>query len=174
MDSIFRRHRWARSNVRSHLCWLSGLSFTEVELYTTTETPIGREAYELRPTGWGGMAPPETGITVQKKCPYCGHTVYNGMTNPHKLSEVQDWDGSDFFIIWPMPKFIMVTSRVRRFLLERGYSGIKTTPLGELRTRDSPGSSTFTPGPLADWFDKKKVAEIRQKAMKHNGRSLFL
>src|SRR5262245_48718290 len=50
----------------------SGMRFLPVEFHTTTQTPFGREAYELNVTGWGGMAPPASGIRALEECPACG------------------------------------------------------------------------------------------------------
>ena len=135
----------------------SGIEFTPVDLFTTTETPIGRESYELKITGWGGYAPVESGIRVLKECPYCGRKVFSGFTNKEKLFDAAQWDGSDFFIIWPMPKKFFITDRVRKFMLERDYSGVTIHALGELRPAVA---GTFTPGNLHDWFSASKVAEI--------------
>ena len=70
--------------------------------------------WELIVTGWAGMASAESGIKLTEECRGCGLLVYSGWTDSSKLIDVSQWDGSDFFIVWPMPKFIFVTDRVAR------------------------------------------------------------
>jgi hypothetical protein len=137
----------------------SGLYFSVARLHTTTETPLSRDALELRVSGWGGVAPRKSGVQVTSECPVCKWRVYSDYTDPNELFSVDEWDGSDFFIIWPMPRFIMVTRSVRNYLLKARYSGIKLRTLRELRA--GPGG-TITPGHLGDWFDEEKIKEIRR------------
>src|SRR6266516_1318826 len=87
----------------------TGVEFSSAELFTTTETPIGRCAFELRVTGWGGVAPVESGVRVVDQCGYCKRQVFSEMTDPKRLFSVEAWDGADFFIIWPLPRFVMIT-----------------------------------------------------------------
>src|SRR5436305_8189800 len=47
----------------------SGAEYYPVELFTTTESPFGGRAVELRVFGWGGVAPPESGVRVLDECP---------------------------------------------------------------------------------------------------------
>ena len=135
----------------------SGMRFLPVEFYTTTQTPFGREAYELNVTGWGGTALPASGIRVLNECPACKRQVFSEFANPSKLFNFDEWDGSDFFIIWPMPRFIMITGRVRDHILEKGYSGVKITPVDRLQKSIAGG---FTPGHIGDWFDERRAKEI--------------
>src|SRR5437899_3852148 len=91
----------------------SGIVFGEVEIFTTTETPIGRNAWELRITGRAGIAPASSGVHVLKECPVCKRRVFSGFTHPGELFSPEQWDGSDFFTIWPLPRYVMITDRVR-------------------------------------------------------------
>jgi hypothetical protein len=138
----------------------SGIEFRPAELYTTTETPIGREVFHLKVTGWGGMASPESGIHVIKECPQCKRRVFSGFTDPEKLFTGDAWDGSDFFIIWPMPKFIFVTDRVADWIIKSEYSGVRVKPLEKFQKSLA---NTYTPGHLHDWFDDAKLAEIMER-----------
>lgn len=135
----------------------SGFEFRHAELYTTTETPIGREVFQLRVTGWGGIAPPDSGIRVVEECPHCKRQVFSGFTDPNKIFSIDAWDGSDFFIIWPMPKFIFVTGSVVDWIKKSGYSGIRVKPLDKFPKSIA---GRFSPGHLHDWFDDDRLAEI--------------
>jgi len=138
----------------------SGVEFHPVEIFTTTETPIGRETFELRITGWGGYAPPSSGIRVLEECSHCGRRIYSGFTNKERLFDPKQWDGSDLFIIWPMPRKAFVTLKVRDFIMEHGYTGVNMKPLHELKHAVA---GTFTPGNLRDWFDNSKLANILER-----------
>jgi hypothetical protein len=135
----------------------SGIEFRSAELYTTTETPIGRQLFELKVTGWGGMAHPSSGIRVQEKCPLCGRSVYRGHTSAAHLFDIDKWDGSDFFLIWPMPKYVFVTSEVAKFILKERYSGVNVCELGSFPKSIAGG---YSPGHIQDWYDKEEAAKI--------------
>src|SRR5688572_2265511 len=51
-----------------HKAGFTGAVFESAELFTTTETPIGREVFELKAVGWGGVAPIESGVRVIEEC----------------------------------------------------------------------------------------------------------
>lgn len=143
----------------------SGCEFRPAELYTTTETPIGRQVFHLRVTGWGGKAPPASGIRVVEECPHCKRQVFSGFTDPNELFSIDDWDGSDFFMIWPMPKYIFVTSEVVNWIAKSEFSGVRAEPLDQIR---KPILGTgFSPGHLHDWFDDERLAEI-MSSLKQN------
>lgn len=135
----------------------SGMEFRPAEIFTTTQTPIGREVYELKVTGWGGIACPESGVHVVEECPRCKRQVFSGSTNPQKLFSLEAWDGSDFFIIWPMPRYTFITGRVADLISKFKFSGVRVNPLDQFPQSISGG---YTPGHLHDWFDDKRLAEI--------------
>jgi len=98
----------------------TGLLFLEVEFFSTSESPFGRDSLELRPSGWGGIAPQESGVRLIEECRYCGRQVFSGYTDSSKIFDIDAWDGSDFFFIWPLPKYIMVTETVAHHNPGRG------------------------------------------------------
>lgn len=136
---------------------LSGVEFQSVELFTTTETPIGRDAFEMRVEGWGGIARPDSGVRVVEQCPFCNRRVFSEYTSPEKLFDIECWDGSDFFVIWPLPRYIMVTGSVRSHILREDYSGVIVRPLKHL-PKGMPG--TLTPGSVKDWFEGERARRI--------------
>jgi hypothetical protein len=138
----------------------SGIKFQAAEIFSTTETLVGREVFELKVTGWGGIAPLESGIHVIKECPQCNRQVFSGFTSPNKLFSEEAWDGSDFFLIWPMPKYIMITDDVADHLIKSKYTGVRIETLDKL---PKPLIDTYTPGHLHDWFDGGKLAEILKR-----------
>src|SRR6267154_5661314 len=82
--------------------------------------------------GWGGMARPESGIELVEHCEHCGRARYSGLTHPEHLIDPVQWDGSDIFIVWPLSKFILITDRVRQFLLTNKLKDIMITPVEKL------------------------------------------
>jgi hypothetical protein len=75
---------------------------------------------QLCVSGWGGVVAPESGIRMDEYCPGCQFSHYSPMTDPASLIDPLAWDGSDFFIIWPLPGFPLSPSACGRF------SGITT------------------------------------------------
>jgi hypothetical protein len=67
---------------------------------------------ELCVSGWGGLASPESGIREIERCAVCGYLRYSSVVNPDKLVDQKNWDGSDFFLVWPLPGFVFVTEKV--------------------------------------------------------------
>jgi hypothetical protein len=110
---------------------------------------------QLRVRGWGGVAPIESGIRLEERCPACPHTHYSPLTGPRWLIDPRNWDGSDFFIIWPLPAFVFVTKRVRQVFDDHGFKGaefLKTFPNG--------GGSGYGPPPLRSTFPDDPAHEI--------------
>jgi hypothetical protein len=55
----------------------SGVELCRAEAFTTTETPMGREVFELRVFGWGGgVAPRDSGVRILEECPVCGNQIF--------------------------------------------------------------------------------------------------
>jgi hypothetical protein len=112
--------------------------------------PIYRE---LVVTGWGGEARPESGVKLLKTCPDCRLETYSGFKDARKLMDESKWDGSDFFIIWPLPKFIFVTEKVVQLIQEKGWVGARTYPLEDVKLQQV---DTLSPGPLSKWQERAK------------------
>jgi Protein of unknown function (Gmx_para_CXXCG) len=107
-------------------------------------------AKELVVTGWGGMSLPESGIKETYRCPGCGLIIYSGITDSGHLIDIRSWDGSDIFMVWPLPRYLFVTERFVEMSRDFDLSGISFTqsfpnvPVGVL--------SGFTPGRLSDYM----------------------
>lgn len=116
--------------------------------------------WELIPVGWGGTAPEESGIHRVPPPPDGPDELrYSAFTDPSKLMNEKQWDGSDFFILWPMPSYIHVTDRVAQFIRE---NKLKTAVLERLdmltmNTRVIPG---YSPGPLRWYLPEDRAREI--------------
>jgi hypothetical protein len=127
-----------------------GVSTAPVVLENTTGEERSEDYSELRCIGWGGMAPGCSGIRVLEHCPHCSWRVYSEYTVPSRLFDVDRWDGSDFFVIWPLSRYVFVTEAVKAFFEMNKLSGVGFRPLHEL---EATIAGTLTPDNIHDrWF----------------------
>lgn len=89
--------------------------------------------WELIVTGWAGLARPESGIKRVQYCEACQHVRYSGIKDARYLIDKAQWDGSDIFMVWPMPKYVFVTKKVADFVRGHGFTGVVLIPTHELR-----------------------------------------
>jgi len=133
---------------------MDGCEFVPVELENTMGDPIAADLYELRVTGWGGMASVESGVRVLKECPHCKRRVFSGYTDPSQLVDLDAWDGSDIFTVWPLPRYLLATESVKELLAARQLTGVKAVPVAKL---PKVVAGTLTPGNIRDWFDENRA-----------------
>ncbi len=107
---------------------------------------------ELLVTGWGGLAPQASGIRLVGSCEACGMLFYSGFTRPDLLVDLEGWDGSDLFIVWPLPRYLLVTERVRDAIRQAGLTGCRFQPLEELEPTDG-----LSPGRLHYWMPAERA-----------------
>jgi len=110
---------------------------------------LSHDYSELVVTGWAGVAPPESGIELIEACGGCGYKKYSALKNPEHLIDWSQWTGEDFFIVWPMPGYTLITRRVADALAELK---IKTYRLDDmLKPRESrfAGKFGYSVGPLS-------------------------
>ncbi len=110
--------------------------------------------WELVVTGWAGMATSDSGVNVIEKCSGCGHTVYSGVSNAASLFDTRNWDGSDLFIVWPLPLRRFATSRVRDLFVQHRVTGTHLVPGEALNT------GTLTPGRLSYFMPEARAREL--------------
>jgi hypothetical protein len=111
--------------------------------------------WELIVTGWGGMAALESGIKLINDCDSCGNKEYSGYTNPEKVIDETQWDGSDFFMVWPLPKYIFVTDRVEKVIREEGFKGVRIVDLKDLGPTEG-----FGPGRLSYYMPEARARQL--------------
>jgi hypothetical protein len=117
------------------------------------------QLWELVVTGWGGIAPPESGVKLVKECRACGATQYTCPTDTSRLVDHSRWDGSDFFIVWPLPRYICVTDRVAEAVRENGLKGCVLTRPEDLDF----GGGNCSPGRLSYWMPPKRARELGEE-----------
>lgn len=112
--------------------------------------------WELVVTGWAGMAPPESGVRLAKLCPACNYREYSCFTDATKLIDESQWDGSDFFMVWPLPRYIFVTDRVAKAIRGRKLRGSQLKPSSRLEC----GTSGLAPGRLSHWMPEDRARQL--------------
>jgi hypothetical protein len=111
---------------------------------------ISSDYREFTVTGWAGIATAESGVTVKKSCPVCHWKTYSGITNYERLIDWGQWTGDDFFVVWPLPRFILITERVAQWLLNHE---VKSYVLRSLDDFDHPsGKSGFSVARLSNFM----------------------
>jgi len=112
--------------------------------------------WEFKVTGWGGIAPETSGIKPAVICPECCYTHYTPLLHPEYLIDESQWDGSDFFFVWPLPKFIFITERVKDFVKAKKLKGVDIIPVEQLKL----GKDGFGPGKLRNFMDREKARQL--------------
>lgn len=111
---------------------------------------ISEEHKELVITGWAGLIRPESGVHVVEECPACLWKRYSSLTNSEQVIDWKQWTGDDFFVVWPLPLFTLITPRVAAFLLQQKAKSYSLQGLEEIQ-RVNPDSG-FTVGRLSGFL----------------------
>ena len=135
---------------------LTGLYFRAVKARVPSlsgaPVPHLREAC---PVGWGGVAPPESGVQLLESCSTCGLKTYSAPVDARRLINRSEWDGADFFMVWPLPRFLFLTERAASALRGLDRGGGRLVPVESLRF-----SGTLSPGRLSYWFPEQQARRI--------------
>jgi hypothetical protein len=114
---------------------------------------ISLEYREFIVIGWAGVARPESGIRLVKSCPSCHMKRYSPISDFDRLIDWQQWTGEDFFMVWPLPLFTLITERVANWLLSHK---IKSYALGGIQDLDPLVlKAGFGPGRLSDYLPEE-------------------
>jgi len=105
---------------------------------------------ELVVTGWGGIADERSGIREIERCPECGFVRYSGVSDPTHILNPASWDGSDIFMVWPLPLYRFVTERFVQLVRDSGFNGVSFVQAFPALKRGV--SSGFTPGRLSQFM----------------------
>ena len=133
---------------------VAGFKTRPVEI-TVGGVSIEHTKEELVVNGWGGIARPESGVRLNESesCFACGHLVYSGVKDWSQLIDFDQWDGSDIFMVWPLPKFILVTDKVAKLLTDNSIRELSLTPLDAME----PQEGDLTPGRVGYWLSSDKI-----------------
>jgi hypothetical protein len=118
----------------------------------------GENWWEIVVTGWGGIARPESGIHLEeaRTCRYCGYLAYSACRDPSQLIDSAQWDGSDLFMVWPLPKTMLATHRLVSIVETLSLTEVKTVPLSRAISTDW----DFTPGLLSLYLSPSRIAQL--------------
>jgi hypothetical protein len=122
---------------------------------TTTNKPLS--LFELVPLGWAGLASPESGIRLIEDCAACGLKIYSGFEDPSKLVKETNWDGSDFFMVWPLPRVIFISDRVARTIKDQRLTGAQLRKPSDLKMGLL---NELSPGRLSYWMPESRAAAL--------------
>lgn len=139
----------------ARLAGLSGATFRPAHVTDKRGEPLAQRYEELVVTGWGGIAPEESGVQLKERCSACGLLVYSCFTDPTKLVDERQWDGSDFFIVWPLPGFILLSERAAMILEASRAGPMHIGPLDKLRC-----IGQITPGRLSYWMPIERARDL--------------
>jgi hypothetical protein len=136
---------------------ITGFETRPVEI-TVGEVAVEHDKEQFVTVGWGGLAKPESGVRLDesKSCSACGHLVYRGVRDWSRLIDFQQWDGSDIFIVWPLPRFILVTDRAAQLLNRIRTREMKLTPLKAMK----PQEGTLSSGRVGYWLPAWKILSL--------------
>jgi hypothetical protein len=117
------------------------------------------ELYEVIITGWGGLPAREAGLTAIESCPTCGYEKFT-IAEPSRLIDPTAWDGSDIFMVWPLPRYPFVTDRLASLIRKEKLSGAKLLTAQALPTQRG---ATLNPGSLFQWMPEERASQLRQQ-----------
>ena len=117
------------------------------------------DLFELVVTGWGGFAAAAAGVKLEESCSACGHKLYS-IAEPSYLIDAVQWDGSDLFIVWPLPGYPFASDRLASILRQEHVSGLKLFPAAAIPVKKG---ATLTPGALARRMPEKRVRELERR-----------
>jgi hypothetical protein len=115
--------------------------------------------FELAVTGWGGMAAAAAGVELTEFCPECRTRMYT-IADPTRLIDPAAWDGSDLFIVWPLPRYRFASDRMADIIRRNRVPGVKLIPASQVPVR--PGDE-LGPGKLKELMPEQRALELGKK-----------
>jgi hypothetical protein len=124
--------------------------------YSKRNTTTPPKLYELIIIGWGGMASNAAGVKVRDSCEACKYRDYT-IANPSRLIDPASWDGSDLFIVWPLPRYHFASDRLASVLRAENITGVKLVPAAKIPFE--PGN-VASPGLLHMWMPASRARAL--------------
>jgi len=115
--------------------------------------------FELVVTGWGGWAAPAAGVSLVESCPACGDKIY-AIAEPRRLIDPAAWDGSDLFVVWPLPGYRFASDRLANILRQEKVSGVELVPAPKLPTERG---AHVGPATLTACMPEDRARELSQR-----------
>jgi hypothetical protein len=117
------------------------------------------ELYEVIVTGWGGLPAREAGLSVAESCPACVRKVY-ALAEPSRLIDPTGWDGSDIFMLWPLPRHPFVSDRLASIIRQEKLSGVRLLPPQDIPIKRG---TKLAPGSLFEWMPENRARRLIQR-----------
>lgn len=118
--------------------------------------PADRIFHQLIVTGWGGVADPRSGI-VQVPSDRSKH-AYSTPTDSSFIFDESQWDGSDFFLIFPLTGSRFVSARVIGLLEKFKVKYYTSKPIANYL-----GATEIYPAPLRCYYSDERALELGGK-----------
>jgi hypothetical protein len=136
---------------------VTGFKATPAKVIYSNSTNIKPPTlFELVVTGWGGNGAATADVKLLESCPSCGHKHYS-IAEPSHLIDPAAWDGSDLFIVWPIPKYRFASDRLANIMREERISGVKLIPASEIPMKQG---NKVSPGRLTYWMPEARAHEL--------------
>jgi len=110
---------------------------------------VSYEYQRLGITGWGGLARTESGIQLVEQCSGCAKNRWSALIDPSRLIDRNQWNGEDFFIVWPLANYIFVSKRAADFLVSWKVRNCAIRDLSSTCGDELFGGNDFRAGSLA-------------------------
>jgi hypothetical protein len=146
--AAFRRHRVTGFEVRPI-----------VAAYPEPVKTRPPELYEIIITGWAGLPSAKAGLSVTRSCPACSRKRY-AVADPSHLIDSDTWDGSDLFIVWPLPRFPFASDRLANIIRQERFSGVALVPATKVNLA---ANAELNPGSLFEWMPERRALELAKQ-----------
>lgn len=114
----------------------------------------------VRVTGWGGVAPSESGIKRVDIPESQAQLLYTPCLNPKALVDPDRWDGSDIFLVWPLPMHWWISPRLRGLLEQHNIKHYRVTPPEKVTFPKPIDGIGFRPGRLRRYFPEVRARQL--------------
>jgi hypothetical protein len=117
--------------------------------------------WQISVSGWGGFVHPDSGIHQVFDPTRAGKLLYSPCTNPETIIDTSQWDGSDFFIVWPLPMYWWISPKVVGLLEKHRLKRYEMAPPADLRFGSPVADNIgFMPGRLRHYFEDERARLI--------------
>ena len=118
---------------------ISGVEYFPAYASPTAKHAVNTERYwQLLAAGWGGVIPQE-GMQCSEEHAGKRYRRYSGISNNLPFFEPTEWDGSDFFRVWPIPSDLFVTKNVAELFQEWKIEDVDFISLSEFKLPEIAG-----------------------------------
>ena len=97
-------------------------------------------------------------LRVLENCPGCGRTVFSIYDVGRIAFDIDSWDGSDYFIVWPFPGYKSISSDFKSIIEDQEGTGVKFMEFEEWK----PGLvGTLAPGLVSSWIEGARGKKLQ-------------